>query len=445
MIKKEDGKYYVYNHTGAKRLSKGYESKEEADKRLGQIEYFKTQDSEEEILLNEPFENPDGPKSHAVYTKNKVGDIVLMHYDEKPPLAFRDNVFYDRETKRIFSARDGVQEYYGHEFGHPESNKKFRIIRKADELAAMSSALKDIPISNEHVEMDGPVPDEKLLGRINNTEIVEDIQPDLGSTMALQNNVDFNEEGSRVKELGKKYFSLAYNAELRPYDGEEADLEQYNFVPHHLALVDNPRGGENLTFKDGKMKNIFKDANGDFTLSAVTQMAEELPALMQDMPVEDLKKVKTLFDKIKGGVDAKMTEESPETMDEEVMEEEVKEENPEMMDEDMEEEKKDEKPFTDSKEFSDAVDARASELAAEKMAVVDKARDFLPKEYNFSDSSTKKIMEDSVKTEFPGETFKDSELSTAFKMMRKPENKDFSKFVDSSKHFDSAKIGEMEL
>lgn len=444
MIKEEDGKYYVYNRTGEKRLSKGYGSKEEADKRLGQIEYFKTQDSEEEILLNEPFETPDGPKSHAMYTKNKVGDIVLMHYDEKPPLVFRDAAFYDQETKRVFSARDGIQEYYGHEFGHPESNRKFKIIRKADELAAMSSALRDIPISNEHVEMDGPVPDEKLLGRINNTEIVEDVQPDLGSTMALQNSVDFNEEGQRVKGLGKKYFSLAYNAELRPYDGDEADLEQYNFIPHHLALVDNPRGGENLTFKDGKMENIFKDANGDFTLSAVTQMAEELPALMQDMPVDDLKKVKTLFDKLKGDVDAELKEEAPEA---EVVDEEAKKSEEEIMDEEAktEEEAKEEKPFTDSKEFFDAVDARASELATEKMEVIDKARDFLPIDYNFSDSSTDKIMEDAVKTEYPGESFKDSELRTAFKMMRKPENKDFSKFVDSSKHFDTAKIGDMEI
>ena len=41
MIKKRAGLYYVYNHTGKKKLSKGYSKKEDALKRLRQIEYFK--------------------------------------------------------------------------------------------------------------------------------------------------------------------------------------------------------------------------------------------------------------------------------------------------------------------------------------------------------------------------------------------------------------------
>lgn len=41
MIKKEGSEYFVYNHTGKKKLSKGYSSKKEAEKRLGEIEYFK--------------------------------------------------------------------------------------------------------------------------------------------------------------------------------------------------------------------------------------------------------------------------------------------------------------------------------------------------------------------------------------------------------------------
>lgn len=41
MIKKIKGMYYVYNHLGVKRLSKGYRSRKAALKRLRQIEYFK--------------------------------------------------------------------------------------------------------------------------------------------------------------------------------------------------------------------------------------------------------------------------------------------------------------------------------------------------------------------------------------------------------------------
>jgi len=40
MIKKKDDKFYVYSEKG-KKLSKGYETKKEANKRLRQIEYFK--------------------------------------------------------------------------------------------------------------------------------------------------------------------------------------------------------------------------------------------------------------------------------------------------------------------------------------------------------------------------------------------------------------------
>lgn len=40
MVRKEDGKYYVYSKEG-KRLSKGYSSKKEAEDRLKEIEYFK--------------------------------------------------------------------------------------------------------------------------------------------------------------------------------------------------------------------------------------------------------------------------------------------------------------------------------------------------------------------------------------------------------------------
>lgn len=46
MVKEEDGKWFVYDEAGTKKLSKGYATKEEADKRLGQIEYFKREGNE---------------------------------------------------------------------------------------------------------------------------------------------------------------------------------------------------------------------------------------------------------------------------------------------------------------------------------------------------------------------------------------------------------------
>lgn len=60
-VREENGKWFVYNKTGEKKLSKGYDSKTAANKRLGQIEYFKNESIEEEDDLNEA--DPD--RSHG--------------------------------------------------------------------------------------------------------------------------------------------------------------------------------------------------------------------------------------------------------------------------------------------------------------------------------------------------------------------------------------------
>lgn len=41
MIKREGGKYYVYDDSGTKKLSRGYATKKQAEARLRQIEMFK--------------------------------------------------------------------------------------------------------------------------------------------------------------------------------------------------------------------------------------------------------------------------------------------------------------------------------------------------------------------------------------------------------------------
>lgn len=56
-IRKQGGKYYVYSKAG-KKLSKGYASRAEAAKRLGQIEHFKTHKSAQ-VSWENPFLGPD--------------------------------------------------------------------------------------------------------------------------------------------------------------------------------------------------------------------------------------------------------------------------------------------------------------------------------------------------------------------------------------------------
>lgn len=50
MIRKVGSEYFVFNESGEKKLSRGYSSKEQAKKRLGQIEYFKHQYDEGELV-----------------------------------------------------------------------------------------------------------------------------------------------------------------------------------------------------------------------------------------------------------------------------------------------------------------------------------------------------------------------------------------------------------
>lgn len=50
MVRKVGSEYFVYNEAGNKKLSRGYPSKEQAEKRLGQIEYFKHQYDRGELL-----------------------------------------------------------------------------------------------------------------------------------------------------------------------------------------------------------------------------------------------------------------------------------------------------------------------------------------------------------------------------------------------------------
>ena len=56
MIKHEDGKWKIYNHTGEKVLSE-HSSKEDAEKRLKQIEFFK--DLETHPSLRKKLRNKD--------------------------------------------------------------------------------------------------------------------------------------------------------------------------------------------------------------------------------------------------------------------------------------------------------------------------------------------------------------------------------------------------
>jgi hypothetical protein len=63
-------------------------------------------------------------------------------------------------------------------------------------------------------------------------------------------------------------------------------------------------------------------------------------------------------------------------------------------------------------------------------SVVNKAKNFLDGDYDYSDKTADQIMKDSLATEHGETEFNDSELSTAFKLLKKSGN-DYTKFGDA--------------
>lgn len=101
-------------------------------------------------------------------------------------------------------------------------------------------------------------------------------------------------------------------------------------------------------------------------------------------------------------------------------------------DEDDKERVKDSKKVKDSAaleaRFADAVAKATAEQVASTLAIIDRARQFLPTDYKFADKSGNQIMRDAIATQHAGVRFEDAELPVAFKMLRQPETKPFADF-----------------
>lgn len=139
-IKHENGVYNVYSESG-KCLGKGYKTKEEAEKRLKQVEYFKhkkasKEDTYEEWgvlcndLVEEWFESEEGAKKFFYKVKNKVDQVVHKVYDvsNEEPEEIQVDVLYDKDR--------GINKI--------TSNKKSL---KSIVISKMATDLKDIPES----------------------------------------------------------------------------------------------------------------------------------------------------------------------------------------------------------------------------------------------------------------------------------------------------------
>lgn len=343
-------------------------------------------------------------------------------------MLFRDEALYDPETRTALTVRDGILEYLGAEIGKQPPEKVFTIYRSPATIAKIASMMNGLPITDEHVQPVKGVPPSNPIGTISGVDIVDLKDMETSSMLALKNTLEFTQGVPDKRE-----FSLGYFGDLRPHD--VYDFEQFDLVPHHLAVVEHGRCGSVCSFLDHKKKeNIevkftFNDEDGVISLEKIIEIAQALPEALSKVPVEKVKELFPLLQEIvttaKGlGVDMPVDVETEgEVGSEEVVAEDACATDP-MKDEDTTKEEK--MPITDSVEFKDALKAMVSKHSM----VIDKARNFLDDSYSFAGKDTVQVMKDALATQHDT-AFEDAELDVAFKLLQK--NTSYKTFGDHKK------------
>ena len=355
--------------------------------------------------------------------------------------SFEHKVFFDYANKKVKSVRDGVQEYRGIEIGIQPYDRVYTIYRAPETITKIVGLLDGLPLIEDHIDPKETPAEDSVNGSIEGTEIVEFNEGYKDSTLYLENTVNLNEKGLNTLSKGKRQLSLGYLGKLKEHD--IYDFEQFDIVPTHLAIVDRARGGDVLTFedkktnKDNNMEYSFTDEEGKISLQKVADMAGSLQEALKNAPLEEIVAVMPTLQELvasaKSNDPSLETEEVVEEKVEEVESEDMESESPEGEEaamEDMKDEKEEEKEesFEDSQKFKDAVNS----VVAEKLNTIEKAKQFLSETYNFVDASTSQIMADAVKEE-TGQTFEDSEISVAFKMLKK-QTSNYQNFGDGEKN-----------
>lgn len=342
---------------------------------------------------------------------------------------FRDSAVFDPKERTAISVRDGVLEYLGAELGMVPADRIVRVYRSPATIANTAMKMRGIPITDEHVSLDLPAPSSG--GFVADAELMDAHDPATASTIAIRNKLAISDTLGMAVEAGKRELSLGYMADLVPYEGDEDfDFEQRNIAPHHLATVERGRCGSTCSFIDRKpiieeedamsLHKAFTDQGGQLNLQQVIELAMALPEAIKAVPVDQLQQLVEPLQAITeaakaAGVTAPvegdpMPEAPTEPMEDENMSEE------------------------DKPKFSDAAVTKMVQTATDSAvkrhaAVIEKARDFLPEEYKFSDKATVQIMRDTVATQTT-EQFTDTELELAFKLL-KPTPANYSKFADA--------------
>ena len=299
-------------------------------------------------------------------------------------------VFLDKDFKTCISMRDGFQVYHGSEIGLKD--QEYKIYRAPAEILKVFKNLKNIPVTVDHVDPMKPINDDKIVGHIKSAKIVDAEDDDLASVVAVENVLDLSDEALDAIKDGKKELSLGYLCKTRKHD--KYDLEQYDIKPHHLAIVSQGRCGDICSIID--FKPLEK-------------------AMLLDEFVDSLQSILTAY------TDAKDDEKEEKKIEDEDEDEEKSEAKPKPFeakkDEDEDEEKSEAKK--DEAFIQKMVDAEVKRT----VRIVEKASQFLPKSYAFTDATNETIMMDAIRTVHPDISLERNEIETAFKMLASTDSK----------------------
>lgn len=357
-------------------------------------------------------------------------------------LKFIDVATYDGSLRTAVSVRDGVLEYLGSEIGQEPPDKIFTVYRSPATIASLVSQMPGIPVIGDHIEP-GTEP-ANIPSRVESASFIDAFDESTSSTLAIQNKLFLDDDMLAEIEGGKNQLSLGYEGRLVPHD--KWDFEQRDLVPTHLATVDSGRCGVGCRFIDRKptpeanmpkFHKAFCDAEGSLSLSQIVELAAGLPEAIKNVPADKLSELLPALQEIMAAASAAGVEP--------IVEEPIVEDMPEMTDEDadklMDESADaaggDPVKVTDSarkvlrKKFADKLAVAVGNAVKVHASVIDKARTILPETYSFADKSTVQLMRDALAVEHGSQKFSDSELSVAFKLLKKP-GSEYQTFGDRS-------------
>jgi len=344
---------------------------------------------------------------------------------------FEDAAIYSSATKTAISVRDGVIEYLGAELGLEPIDKVFTVYRSPATIANAAYCMPGIPLTDEHVSLDGDASDTG--STVSESIVIDMIDECTSSRIGVQNKLQLSDAALATLQ-DKQQLSLGYRADLIPHS--KWDFEQVNIIPHHLAAVPVGRCGPLCCFLDrkpqteqesamkSKLHKVFQDAEGAVNLEQIVDIATSLPDAIRKVPVDKLQKLIPAMQEIMS-----YAKEQGVMQEEESDPEMTDEEKPKMTDEENPEADEEEKPKFSDADMKKAMSKFADAEVKKYSQVVTKARNFLDEDYDFAGKTANQVMRDSLATQST-DSFADEELSIAFKMLRKSET-DYSKFGDS--------------